>query len=338
MPLEGRPLSITTQTPVAAIDAGSNTIHLTVAVANVSGSGLRTVADDADLVSLGVDVTESGAIGVDRARRAVDAIHRQLDIARAHGAETVLGMATEGVRRATNADTFLWLVERETGLRLTTISGEQEAALSYWGATSEDTAIAGTRGVIDLGGGSLELIAGQGEKIVWRASLPLGAGATRQRWAPGDPPAFAELIAIWEGVRAELAALPPAPPLVDLTVCGGTAASLATIAGRTFHKHADPRAGSGGRRRALPLATLDEMIRLTLRMDSEELTKRYQLREARARLLFSGAITLYAGMRHVELDEMWISRRGIREGAILAWLRAGEGWLNAAAKGALPSR
>lgn len=253
-----------------------------------------------------------------------------------------MGIATEGVRRAANASVFLKRVEDETGLRMTPITGEQEAALAYWGATSEDTSITGTRGVIDLGGGSLELIAGERETIAWRASLPLGAGVTRKRWAPSDPPTFAETIATWEGVRAEFARLQPPLPVVDVTVCGGTATSLATVAGRAFHKHADTRVvkgsapAAGGRRRALPLSTLDALIRLTLRADEDELSRRYRLREGRARLLFSGAVTLYACLSLVDLDELWVSRRGIREGAILAWLRTGAGWLDAAARGALP--
>jgi exopolyphosphatase/guanosine-5'-triphosphate,3'-diphosphate pyrophosphatase len=327
---------------VAAIDAGSNTIHLTVAAPGAHGQGLRTIADDADLARLGADVTEIGAIGPERAQRAIAAVRRQLVIAREHGADTVLGIATEGVRRAANAEAFLRRVEEETGLRMTAITGEQEAALSYWGATSEDTSIAGMRGVIDLGGGSLELIAGVQETIAWRVSLPLGAGVTRKRWAPSDPPTFGELIGLWDGVRAELARLRPPGSVMDVTVCGGTATSLATVAGRAFRQHADPRnvkgftPGARVRRRALPISTLDALIRLTLRADEEELTKRYRLREGRARLLFSGAVTLYASLSVVGLSELWVSRRGIREGAILAWRRAGAAWLEAATRGALP--
>jgi len=132
--------------------------------------------------------------------------------------------------------------------------------------------------------------------------------------------------------------------VVDVTVCGGTATTLATLAGRAFHKHADLRVVKGGpprssgRRRALPLSTLDALIRLTLRSTEDELTKRYRLREGRAPLLFSGAVTLYAGLSLVGLDELWVSRRGIREGAILAWRRAGDGWQDAATRGVLPAR
>ena len=86
----------------------------------------------------------------------------------------------------------------------------------------------------------------------------------------------------------------------------------------------------------MSLSTLDALIRLTLRTDEAELTKRYRLREGRARLLFTGAITLYAGLCLAGLDELWVSRRGIREGAILAWRRSGASWLEAAASGELP--
>ncbi|HEX9037999.1 MAG TPA: hypothetical protein VF808_13525 [Ktedonobacterales bacterium] len=331
------------QRPIAAIDAGSNTIHLTVAAPDASGRGLRALADDADFVRLGADVTEFGEISPARAQRAVAAVRHQLSIARQHGAETVLGMATEGVRRASNAGALLHRIAAETGLRMTMISGEQEAALAYWGATSEDVDIEGPRGVIDLGGGSLEITCGEGERITWRASLPLGAGVTRARWAPSDPPTFAELIATWDGVSDELARLQAPLAVVEMTVCGGTAAALATLAGRAFHKHADPHIVKGrptpasGRRRAMSLQTLDALIRLTLGETEDGLTRRFRLREGRARLMFSGAMTLYAGLCFAGLDELWVSRRGIREGAMLAWLRARQNWLAAAAAGELPA-
>ncbi|MGH2505178.1 MAG: Ppx/GppA phosphatase family protein, partial [Ktedonobacterales bacterium] len=170
--------------PVAAIDAGSNTIHLVVARPDSGKQDLRALVDDAEMVRLGADVTAIGAIGPQRTQRAISAIRRQLALAREHGATTVLGIATEGVRRAANASAFLERVRAETGLNFTLISGEQEASLAYWGSTSESPEHSGARGVIEMGGGSLELIVGAGDATRWRASLPLGSGAVRARYLP----------------------------------------------------------------------------------------------------------------------------------------------------------
>lgn len=329
---------------MAAIDAGSNTIHLVVARLTDGRQRLRALLDDAEMVRLGADVTAIGAIGPERAQRAIAAIRRQLALARDHGATDVLGIATEGVRRATNAQAFLDRVRAETGLNFSMITGEQEAALAFWGATSESSEVTGRRGVIDLGGGSLELTVGERYDARWRASLPLGAGATRARLLPSDPPTFRELISAHEVIRADLARLAAPLPIVDLTVCGGTATSLATVAGRAFHKHAERRnppvdpsalALVSGRRRALTSASLDALIRLLMRYDTDELTRRYRLKEGRAPLLIAGALTLFAVMERFGVDRIWVSRRGIREGAIVAWQKTGNGWLDAASRGSL---
>lgn len=326
--------------PVAAIDAGSNTIHLAVAHFEANDSTLRLLADDTDMVRLGADVTQFGVIGDERAQRAIAAIRRQLTLARNAGAAITLGIATEGVRRASNAEDFIARVHAETGLRFSLITGEQEASLAYWGATSEAAVTSGTCAVFDLGGGSLELIVGDGAQIQWRASTPLGAGATRSRLLPTDPPTFTELIDAYDDIRADLAVLDAPLPVNEFIVSGGTATALATLAGRAFHKHAEQRgagrsgtSAAGGRRRALTVATLDALIRLLLTTDVETLIRRYAIKEGRAPLMLSGALTLFACMERFGAERLWISRRGIREGALLAWRRVGDGWLEAATLG-----
>lgn len=324
--------------PVAAIDAGSNTIHLVVAQLDEGRKGLRPLLDTADMVRLGADVTEIGAIGPERAQWAITAIRRQLDLARGLGASVTLGIATEGVRRAANAQAFLERVEAATGLRFDLITGEQEASLAFWGATSESPEVSGRRGVIDLGGGSLELVAGERDTPGWRASLPLGAGAVRARLLPSDPPTLREVLGAWDALRGEMERLDIPLPVTDVTVCGGTATALATVAGRAFHKHAERRAPTvadtapvvSGQRRALTSASLDSLTRLLIRYDADELTRRYHLKPGRAPLLIAGALTLLAGMERFGVDQLWVSHRGIREGALVAWRQVGADWLEAA--------
>lgn len=329
--------------PVAAIDAGSNTIHLLVARLDGGRKTLRPLLDTADMVRLGADVTEIGAIGPERAQRAIAAIRRQLELARELGATVTLGIATEGVRRAANAQPFLDRVAGETGLRFDLITGAQEASLAFWGATSESTEFTGLRGVIDLGGGSLELVAGENDTPGWRASLPLGAGAVRARYLPADPPTLRELFGAWDALRGEMERLDPPLPVTDVTVCGGTATALATAAGRALRKHAERRSQPGagapplasGQRRALTSASLDALARELIRYDAEELTRRYHLKPGRAPLLIAGALALLAGMERFGVDRLWVSHRGIREGALVAWRRVGLGWLDAAQSGSL---
>jgi len=321
--------------PLAAIDAGSNTVHLAVMRPAYDGHDLRILKDSADLVQLGADVTAIGAIGPERAAAAIAAIRAQVATAQALGATTILGIATEGVRKAANAKTFLERVEAETGLRLRLITGDQEAALAYWGAVSETPQITGKRGVIDLGGGSLELIVGQGTRITWRASLPLGGGVIRNRFLPSDPPTFRELSGAYQAVTAALGAL-PAPATTDVSVCGGTATALAQMARRALGKAARVESAGGATDRGQRILTrdqMDQLLTLTLRYSAAELATRYHLREARARLMAPGCVALLAATERFGVERLHVSKRGIREGALLAYLHTGADWLDAASSG-----
>ncbi|MEO7001604.1 MAG: hypothetical protein ABI068_07360, partial [Ktedonobacterales bacterium] len=337
---------------------GSNTIHLVVAQPPYGDHPLKTLANQAELVRLGADVTAIGAIGPERAERAIAAVNAQLDIARSLGATTILGLATEGVRRAANASAFLQRVQAETGLTLELITGEQEAALAWWGGASAAPHLTGRKGVIDLGGGSLELILGAGTRIDWRVSLPLGSGVIRSAWLPSDPPGFREVNRAYRAVCETLATLNPplsAPgastgPL-DVIVCGGTATVLATLASRVAHTAAAQRSAippaadkpvksvktdktASGRQRSLTITQLDDLLTLLQHTSAQELTERYRIKEARARLLAPGAVALLAAMERLGAQRLWVSKRGIREGAILAYAHAGQGWLDAATAGA----
>lgn len=340
----------TIRTPLAAIDAGSNTIHLVVAEPSADGRDLRTLDDAQELVRLGADISALGAIGEERAARAVAAVRSQAERARRLGAAAVLGIATEGVRAAANALDFLRRVEAETGVRLELVSGDQEAALTYWGATSgvegeageagEAIGATGRRAVLDLGGGSLEVVVGSGEAIAWRVSLPLGSGAVHDRYAPADP-ALASELEVARSVAADaLAPLVLPLPVDEALVCGGTATALAGLAARALNG-TDATGGEGEKHgkngfvRELTRERLDALLTLLQGQPAAELSRRYRVDEARARLLGAGAVVLLAGMDRLGVDALRVSRRGIREGALLAYLHAGEGWLEAARRGEL---
>ncbi|HEY7832118.1 MAG TPA: hypothetical protein VIG30_01020 [Ktedonobacterales bacterium] len=318
------------QAPIAALDVGSNTVHVVVAQPDAAGADLRVLADEVELVRLGADVALSGAIGPERMARALAAIARQAAIARDHGASAILGLATEGVRAAANGAELLRRARDETGVALALISGEQEAALTYWGAAS-GLPTAARAAVVDLGGGSLELVLGESERVLWRVSLPLGSGAIHDRLAPADPPDPAQLAAAERHVAAALATLDPPLPAPAAAATGGTATTLAALAHRALPDAAGEPGISG-----LPNLTealLAELLALPLRLPAADVARQYGVDEARARLLGAGAVILRAALRRLGADRLRVSRRGVREGAILAHQRHGADWLAAAARG-----
>lgn len=328
---------------LAAIDAGSNTIHLVVARLTPDGHDLRYLADELDLTRLGEDVSATGTIGEARQARAVAVIREQAEQARAKGATTILGIGTEGVRAAANAQAFLDRIQRETGVSLALISGDQEAALTYWGTTSGLPPSNERCAVLDLGGGSLEIVVGTGPDILWRVSVPLGSGAMHSRHAPADPPVAAELAAVREAVLETLRPLDLPLPVSSALACGGTANTLAALAASAIdatgtalnagETNGEEGEGEAESRRILTRERLEELLALLQRSPAAEISVRYGVEVARARLLGAGAMVLLGAMERLGVEALHVSRRGIREGALLAYAHAGARWLEVADAG-----
>jgi exopolyphosphatase/guanosine-5'-triphosphate,3'-diphosphate pyrophosphatase len=336
--------------PLAAVDVGSNTIHLVVAHPTEDGGDLITLADELDLTRLGEDVSAIGAIGPERTARAISILRDYAAKARSLGARELLAIATESVRAAANADDFLARVRSDTGIVLQVITGEQEAALTYWGATSGLPVTTERRAVLDLGGGSMEVVIGEGSRIQWRRSLPLGSGAMHARYAPSDPPRASELDQVRAETRTQLAALHVPLPVTQVIACGGTATTLTMLAARALHIPVpeDLAAGEGApppetlhapnadglRLGLLTREQLEALALLLVATPAAQLTEQYGIPLARAEILGAGEAVLRAAVEHLGASALSISRRGVREGAILARLHAGDAWLDTATAGA----
>ena len=328
--------------PLAAVDVGSNTIHLVVARPTDDGRGLVTLADELDMTRLGADISAHGALSEEKMARAIAVLKAQKARADTLGASEFLLIGTEGVRAASNADKFLARVQQELGVALQLISGEQEAALTYWGATSGLPDDRERRAVLDLGGGSMEMVIGEGSRILWRVSLPLGSGAMHDRYAPSDPPQPAELERVRQETASQLAGRHPPLPVVRAIACGGTATNLAALAAHALSIPEPAGLGSSPASSETDTAQLGQLTRdqmaalasLLCATPAAELSQRYGIMEARARLLGAGEAVLQAAVEQLGVDALAISRRGVREGAMLARLHAGDRWLDAATKGA----
>jgi exopolyphosphatase/guanosine-5'-triphosphate,3'-diphosphate pyrophosphatase len=329
---------------LAAIDVGSNTVHLVVARLAAGGDDLRYLDDQVELVRLGADVSATGSIGTARMARAVQTVRQQTERARALGASGVLGIATEGVRSAANGAELIERVRREAGVELALVTGEQEAALTFWGATSglddsnsgEQGSVVERRAVVDLGGGSLELVLGEGTAVRWRVSLPLGSGALHDRYAPSDPPTEEEMEAVRAVAVGELAGLEPPLPVGSLVACGGTATTLVILAARALL--AGEGAGQVGEEPGSIAGSLDEkrmadLLDLLRGKPAEAISQRFGVDPGRARLLGAGCVVLREAMRRVGAKRLEVSRRGVREGALLAYAHTGDSWLAAAERG-----
>ncbi|WP_069802923.1 Ppx/GppA phosphatase family protein [Thermogemmatispora onikobensis] len=304
----------------AAIDIGSNTIHLVVA--RCWPDYLDILADELDLTRLGESVNVSGAISEEKAELAFAVIAQYVTLARRLGAETILLIATEAIRRASNRAAFLGRIEQQVGLPVALISGEAEAVLTFYGATYE-LYHAGRApldlGVVDLGGGSTELVTAHDGRITWRLSLPIGSGWLLDRYLSSDPPTRQERATARTFLQDSLRDLviPFYPPVLVAT--GGSANSLWLLAERAF--------GLPANQRSLSAEDLAQCEGLLAALSASEIAERYGQPYKRARILPAGTLILRALLARLGLDQLLISPHGIREGALLAYERYGPAWL-----------
>ncbi len=211
----------------AAIDIGSNTIH--IVVARCKPDDLDIVEDQLELVRIGESVTATGEISPQKRDATIATLQQYKALAEQHAAEHILVVATEAIRQALNSQEFLADIQRETGLQVHLISGAAEASLTFYGATYETAKAPGTTaqiGVMDLGGGSIELVTAKNMHITWRTSIPIGSGWLHDRYLPSNPPTTDELTVAhtflhtyFQGMRIK-----HRPP--TLIVTGGSANSL----------------------------------------------------------------------------------------------------------------
>src|SRR5690348_7030167 len=189
---------------LGVLDVGSNTVHLLVVDAHPGARPLPAYSHKADL-RLAELLDEQGAIREDGVDRLVHTVLDAMRVAEDKGAEDVLPFATSAVREAANGEAVLAGVERDTGVRLTVLSGEDESRLTFLAVRRWFGWSAGRLLVLDIGGGSLEIGFGMDEYPDAAVSLPLGAGRLTGSWLPGDPPDSHDVRALRRHVRAEIA-------------------------------------------------------------------------------------------------------------------------------------
>ena len=168
----------------ATIDIGSNSILLLVV--GEDGSVLR---DEARVVGLSRGLGDQGLLDPQRMEAALAVLADYAALAAQYGvpAWLVRAVATSGARRALNARAFLERVRTRTGLRVKVISGEEEAWLTWAGARSDLRLPPGPVAVIDPGGGSTEVVVGEGERVEMQVSLPLGSVRLTEQFFGPEP-------------------------------------------------------------------------------------------------------------------------------------------------------
>jgi exopolyphosphatase/pppGpp-phosphohydrolase len=278
----------------AAVDVGSNSVHLLVA--RVDDDGLEPIADESELIGLGDVVDAEGVIPAASVDVLVRALLQYRDRARSLGATTVTFVATEPLRRARNATEVATEVEQQTGVALQILTGSEEGELTFLGVTG-GRRVDEPMLVVDIGGGSTEVVLFDPTTGVTPTGLPTGSARLQNEFVEHDPPTAEEVVRLRTAAADAVAGLPAAKPAKAVFV-GGTATNLVRFG-------------------PLAIGSFDSVFEALCGAPAAEIAQRYAVRLRRAQQLAAGAALAEALLRHYGLAEGQVSDQSLRDGAIL---------------------
>lgn len=287
---------------LGCIDIGSNTTRLLVA--EHDQGRLEWIHQERAFTRIGHELQKSNRIGAAKVGEVVRVVAAQLETARAHGVGSIRAVATAAIRDADNGAELVDAVSAATGLTVEVLSAQEEARLAFVGVVGTlERPPLGELGVVDVGGGSSELVVGEAcAGVRWWASVPLGSGTVSYTFLASDPPTVPELRDARRHISSVLAGL-STPRMTAAVAVGGSATSLARLAGPVLSGDALGRA-----------------LELLAGAHSREIAARFEIDQDRARLLAAGLLILQ-GVTELFGVQLMVGRGGIREGVLLEAVR-----------------
>jgi exopolyphosphatase/guanosine-5'-triphosphate,3'-diphosphate pyrophosphatase len=300
---------------VAVVDIGTNSTRLLLV--DVDDGGVSgELQRHSNVTRLGAGVDADGKLREDAMQRVFDTLGEYRRLIERHGADRAVAVLTSAVRDASNGEQFADAVRDRYGLEPHVLAGDDEARLTFLGATSEhDPDDTTPTLVIDIGGGSTELVIGTGRTADFHVSNQAGVVRQTERFIKTDPPADGELAALREDVRTILAqGVPPEhrARVEHAIAVAGTATSLGAIAQRLDPY--DPDKVQGYR------LTREETARLLGELASVPLEQRRTtpgLHPDRAPTIVAGAVILLCVIELFGLEAVEVSEHDILRGAAL---------------------
>jgi len=298
---------------LATIDIGTNTTLLLVAGTDPS---VAVLEERAEITRLGRGIGREGALDPEAIARTLAVLREYAATARRHGAR-IAAVGTEALRRAPNATAFLGPAAEILGTEVEVIDGEREAALTFRAVVeSFPDAHRGQLVVVDIGGGSTEIVLATDGRVEFRTSVPLGSVRLTEAFVRHDPPARADQDAIAAAVDDAVRAVPFSSRPATLVGVAGTVTSLAAMAlelatydPARVHGHRLSRGDLGRQLARLAAATQAERERIV------------GLDPRRADVIFAGAVILERIAAAAGVAEVLVSDRGIRWGLLYELIR-----------------
>ena len=301
---------------LAAVDIGTNSIRLVVAEVQADGS-YRVLDQDREMTRLGRGLYDRGRIGDEPMEQSLQTLGRMKAIAEGFNARELRAIATSAVREAANGRDFVREAWRRCRVRVEVVPPEEEARLAFRSVSRHYDLSDRLTAIVDIGGGSAEVILAAGGVIDQVVSLPLGAVRLTERYCKSDPLRSKHWKALRRGIDATIKEMMGKPPFAAEVMIGsgGTFTNLAEMAqlerdGKVAHArdHAISRA---------------EVVRLLDRLRETPLEARRQipgLNPQRADIIIAGVAAVARLMRRLGTQRVLVNDRGIRDGVLLSMI------------------
>ena len=290
----------------AAIDIGSNTTR--ILVAEPRDGQLAKVMEQRAYTRIGKAIDGKGRVSKEKIEEVAEVVDTQVRLARELGAEAFRAVATAAIRDSTNGEDVVQAIEEKAGIPVEIISGHEEGRLAFIGATKAlGHPIGGSVAVVDVGGGSSEIIFGSVpggvEKVM---SFGIGSGSLADELIESDPPSASEIRNIRDRVADEFAGVEIDSMPDQVVAVGGSATSLRRLTGVV-----------------LEYETLERGIRVLCGDPAADVAKQFELDPVRVRILPTGVLILEK-LSELLGQPLQIGKGGIREGIVLDMLNDDE--------------
>jgi len=308
---------------LAAIDIGTNSVHMVIVRIDPMLATFTIVAREKDTVRLGERDAKTGELSPSAMERAIAALKRCHNLALSMEVDHIIAVATSATREATNGNQFLARIEAEVGLQVDLISGQEEARRIYLGVLSGMDFQNLPHIIIDIGGGSTEIILADSQEPRFLSSTKVGAVRLTRDFIQTDPISVTEFVSLRAYIRGmlerpidELRHSLQAGETVRLVGTSGTIETLGIINALNQQREIpNPLQGY-----QLTRKDLRDWVKRLMTLNYEQRFAIPGLSDKRAEIILAGAVILLEAMTMLNLDTITICERALREGVIVDWM------------------
>jgi len=308
---------------LAAIDVGTNSIHMVIVQIKTSIPSFTVIESEKATVRLGERCAQTGNLTEDAMKRSLEALKRCQEICRTQKVEEIVAVATSATREAPNGHEFIRRIYEELGLHIEVISGQEEARRIYLGVISAMELKDEPHLLIDIGGGSTEMVLGDGRDPVYLSSTKIGAVRLTDLFIATDPISQLDydrllgyILGSIERPTDDLRVLLKSKNISSLKAIGtsGTIETLAIL-------HSKERTGlvpNPLQGYEIPFNDLENIVQRLQSANLEERTA--MVRQKRAEIILAGALVLLETMRLLGVPKIAICQSALREGLVVDWM------------------